>query len=667
MSETGRISSRETLVLLGRSLRYVWPYRRQIAVKLGLTLVGLSVVLFLPWPIKILIDHVVLGLPVGSSPTPYPVYVQWFVDLLDGMRPLEIVWAVVGASVVGIVLIGGFGGGVARDNASGGLSEGLDTATQSENQANESGSRVAGLLGLFEFRYQLRITHRINHALRTLIFGRVMAWPLVRFADASVGDAVYRTMYDTPAISRVCYDILVLPAANLFVIATVIWTTAVSFSAVPSVIVVACLAAPMVLLSTLLMTGITRRRALASRAAGATTTATVEEGMSNVVAVQSLGADERQRDDFALASGRSFQRFRGYMLMTLLLLAVQATVGSGLVFYVFFDICAAIVEGRMSAGDFSVVYAYFLQLVYNVSGLGSMWFNLQNNVSGMKRVFEVADSTVDADRQGGRAIEGPIGRVTADRASFRYPDGTEALRDVSLEGHVGEVVALVGATGAGKSTLAYLIAGFVQPREGAILYDGVDARDLSVEALRRQVAFVFQEPFVFDDTAAANIRMNNPTATDAQVAAIARTAGALDFIEALPEGFRTRLGRAGSRLSVGQKQRLAIARGMASPAPVLVLDEPTAALDPETENVLVEALKAERERRLLVVIAHRLSTIRAADRICFLDQGRIVETGSHDQLMAKPDGAYRRFVDLQVGAAGLGWGETRRPRGRRVL
>ena len=147
MSETGRISSRETLVVLGRSLRYVWPHRRQIAVKLGLTIVGLSVMLFLPWPIKILIDHVVLGLPVGSSPTPYPVYVQWFVDLLDGMRPLEIVWAVVGASVVGIVLIGGFGGGVARDNASGGLSEGLDTATQSENQANESGSRVAGLLG----------------------------------------------------------------------------------------------------------------------------------------------------------------------------------------------------------------------------------------------------------------------------------------------------------------------------------------------------------------------------------------------------------------------------------------------------------------------------------------------------------------------------------------
>ena len=444
-----RITSAETLALLGRSLRFVWPYRRQIAVKLALTLTGLSIVLFLPWPIKILIDHVVEGLPVGSSPTPYPIYVAWFVDLLDGLTPFEIVWAVVGVCVVGIVLIGGFGGGVARDAASGGLAEGLDTATQSENQANDSGSRVGGLLGLYEFRYQLRITHRINHALRTLVFGRVMSWPLVRFADASVGDAVYRTMYDTPAISRVCYDILVLPIANLFVVATVIWTTAHSFSAVPSVIVVACLAAPMVLFSTLLMTGMTRRRSLASRLAGATTTGTVEEGMSNVVAVQSLGAAGRQRDDFAADSDQSFKRFRGYILMYILLIVVLATVGAGLIFYVFFDICAAVVGGRMSAGDFSVVYAYFLQLVSNLSGLGAMWFNLQNNVAGMRRVYEVADSVVDADRQGEREVERPVAHVRVDGTSYRYPDGTEAVSDVDLEGRVGEVVALVGATGGG--------------------------------------------------------------------------------------------------------------------------------------------------------------------------------------------------------------------------
>ena len=645
-----RISSRETFWLLGRSLRFVWPHRRQIGIKLALTLVGLAIVLFLPWPLKILIDHVVMGLPVGSSPTPYPPYVSWFVELLVGLTPLQIVWVIVAVSLLGIFLVGAFGGGVARDNASGGLSEGLDSATQSENQANESGSRVSGLLGLFEFRYQLRITHRINHGLRMLLFGRLMAWPLTRYSDASVGDAVYRTMYDTPAISRVCYDILVMPIANLFVITTVIWTTAHSFSAVPSVIVVACLAAPMVLLSTFLMTGITRRRSLASRAAGAETTATVEEGMSNVVAVQSLGASARQRDEFAADSQQSFKRFRAYMLMTVLLAVAQAVVAVLVVFYVFFDICEAIIVGQMSPGDFGVVYAYFLQLVGNVSGLGAMWFNLQNNVAGMRRVFEVVDAPVDADLQGDAVIERVRRGVQVDNISYRYPDGTEAVRDASLEGRVGEVVALVGATGAGKSTLAYLLAGFVQPQTGAVLFDGIDARTLSVDCLRAQVAFVFQEAFLFDDSVENNVRLSAPEATHDEVVEAVRIAGALAFIEALPQGFATRLGRAGGTLSVGQKQRLAIARGLVSKAPVLVLDEPTAALDPETENALVAALEAGRRDRLLVVIAHRLSTIRRADRICFMHEGRIVETGSHDELMVLPDGAYRRFVELQVGA-----------------
>ena len=646
-----RISTRETFRLLGRSLRFVWPYRRQIGVKVALTLVGLSIVLFLPWPLKILIDHVVMGLPVGSSPTPYPPYVGWFVDLLEGMAPFEIVWVIIAVSLLGIVLVGAFGGGVARDNAGGGLSEGLDSATQSENQANASGSRVSGLLGLFEFRYQLRITHRINHGLRTLLFGRLMAWPLTRYSDASVGDAVYRTMYDTPAISRVCYDILVLPIANLFVIGTVIWTTAHSFSAVPSVIVVACLAAPMVLLSTFLMTGITRRRSLASRLAGAETTATVEEGMSNVVAVQALGAGRRQRAAFAADSRESFKRFRSYMLMTLLLIVVQSVVGVGLVFYVFFDICEAVIVGKMSPGDFAVVYAYFVQLVGNLSGLGSMWFNLQNNVAGMRRVYDVVDAPVDADLQGDDAIERLRQGVDVHHVSYRYPDGTQAVVEASLEGRLGEVVALAGATGAGKSTLAYLLAGFVHPQAGSVRFDGVDARTLSVDCLRAQVAFVFQEAFLFDDTVENNIRMSAPDATHDEVVEAARVAGALAFIEALPQGFATRLGRTGGTLSVGQKQRLAIARGLVSKAPVLVLDEPTASLDPETENALVAALEAGRRDRLLVVIAHRLSTIRRADRICFMDEGRIVETGGHEALMGLPNGAYRKFVELQVGVA----------------
>ena len=169
-----------------------------------------------------------------------------------------------------------------------------------------------------------------------------------------------------------------------------------------------------------------------------------------------------------------------------------------------------------------------------------------------------------------------------------------------------------------------------------------------MDNLRDLVSFVFQEPAVFDDTVANNIRLGNPDASDAELESAAATAGALPFIRNLPEGFDTRLGRNGDTLSVGQKQRLAIARGLVSRSPVLVLDEPTAALDPETENALVQALKAEREKRVLIVIAHRLSTIRTADRICVVDGGQIVESGSHEELMQNPAGAYRRFVELQL-------------------
>ena len=641
--------TRETLWLIVRSLAFVWPYRRLIAVKLGLSFVGVSVILILPWPLKILVDHVVMGMPVGTAPTPYPPYAQPLLDLMVGLTPFQIVWAIVGISLVGIVLIGAFGQGAASDRAEGELAEGLDTATKSENQANVSDSRVSGLLGLYEYRYQLRATHRINHDLRSMLYRRLMALPMTRFADSSIGDAVYRVMYDTPSISRVCYDILVTPLVSVYAMAVVIWTTQYSFSVLPSVIAMAWLAAPMVLATTLLMTGITRRRSIASRQAGAATTATVEEGMSNIAAVQSLGASARQRESFEADSARSFRRFRGYELMNLLLGALQGTVIIGLTFYVFYDVANAIIDGRMSAGDYAVLYGFFLQIAITAGALGALWFNLQNSVAGMKRVFDVLDMAIDADHHGTRRLPGAAQRVALDDVSFRYPDGTLALDGVRLEGRVGEMIALVGATGAGKSTLAYTLPGFIRPTSGRVLLDGVDLTALGIDCVRENVAFVFQEPVVFDDTVTDNIRMGNPGATSEEVAAAARTAGALEFVEALPDGFGTRLGQGGATLSVGQKQRLAIARGLVSRAPVLVLDEPTAALDPETENALVGALQAERAQRLLIVIAHRLSTIRSADRIVFIEEGRIVETGTHAELMRRRAGAYRRFVELQVG------------------
>ena len=646
MSER-KVSTGETISLIVRSLKFVWPYWPQILIKLLLSFIGIGIILFLPWPLKFLIDYVVMGLPVGSSPAPIPPYIQPFVDLLYGMTPFEIVWMVIAVSLLGIVLIGSFGIGIAHNTADGTLAQGLDTATQSENLANESSSRVSGLLGLFEYRYQLRTTHRFNHQLRSLVFRRLLGLPMTRFSDDSVGDAVYRVMYDTPAISKICYDILVVPICSLFLIAVIIWTMQYSFSSVPSLVLLAWLAAPLVLVSSFLMTGAARRRSLASRKAGANTTATVEEGMSNIRAVQSLGAHDRQRDEFERDSKESFSRYRSFVWMNVMLVGLQATIACGLMIYVFFDIAEAIIDGRMTPGDSSIVWAYFGQLLINTLALGALWFKLQDNLIGMRRVFQIVDQQTDRERHGHETLKTVRDGLSMDHVSYTYPDGTQALSDISLDARVGEMIALVGATGSGKTTLSYLIPAFIQPTEGRVLIDGIDTRTLAVDNLRDLVSFVFQEPAVFDDTVANNLRLGNPDATDLELESAASTAGALSFIRNLPEGFNTRLGRNGDTLSVGQKQRLAIARGLVSLSPVLVLDEPTAALDPETENALVKALQAEREKRVLIVIAHRLSTIRSADRICVVDDGKIVETGSHEELMQNSAGAYRRFVELQ--------------------
>ena len=207
-------------------------------------------------------------------------------------------------------------------------------------------------------------------------------------------------------------------------------------------------------------------------------------------------------------------------------------------------------------------------------------------------------------------------------------------------------------TGAGKTTLAYLLPGFLDATAGTVRIDGIDIHEYGLASLREQVSFVFQETQLFSDSILDNIRYGNPNASQADVERVARLAGAHDFVSAFPEGYATRLGTVVSKLSAGQMQRIAIARGLLKPASVLVLDEPTSALDPETESYLVRALREAATNRLVLVIAHRLSTIAHADNIVFIEDGEIREQGTHEALMARPDGHYRRFVNLALEQAG---------------
>jgi len=279
--------------------------------------------------------------------------------------------------------------------------------------------------------------------------------------------------------------------------------------------------------------------------------------------------------------------------------------------------------------------------------------------ASIDRVFEVLESSEHEvrERPGARPLVRAPGRagveVAFEEVSFGYRPGHPVLDGVSLRAEPGQTVALVGATGAGKSTLVSLIPRFQDVWSGRITWDGVDVRDLKIASLRSQVSLVLQEPFLFPISVAENIAYGRPGASRAEIVAAAQAANADTFIRALPAGYDTVLGEGGCTLSGGERQRLAIARALLKDAPLLILDEPTAAVDGETERLLLEALERLMAGRTTLIIAHRLSTVRRADRVVVLDRGRILEEGPH-QLLYQRGGLYARLCDLQLVDGGAG-------------
>jgi ABC-type multidrug transport system fused ATPase/permease subunit len=303
--------------------------------------------------------------------------------------------------------------------------------------------------------------------------------------------------------------------------------------------------------------------------------------------------------------------------------------------------------GQLSVANL-VFFVFLTTLLYRpVTELNRQLEGLRNAEAATDRIFEILNTPVDVqDSPAARVPPQPRYDITLDHVTFSYEAGRPVLHDVSIDLKEGTVLALVGPSGAGKTTVANLIARFWDPQEGAVRLGGVDLRELPLEYVHRSISLVLQDVFLFNDTVKANIKMGNPDASDAQVEAAARAAYAHEFVEELPKGYDTLLGERGVRLSGGQKQRISIARALLHDAPILILDEATSSVDPEAEHLIQAALAQLVAERTVLVIAHRLSTIRQASEIVVLDNGRVVQRGRHDDLADAP-GLYAALYRAQ--------------------
>ncbi|MFN8057835.1 MAG: ABC transporter ATP-binding protein [Vicinamibacterales bacterium] len=367
--------------------------------------------------------------------------------------------------------------------------------------------------------------------------------------------------------------------------------------------------------------------------------------------VKAFGAESREAERFDTASLRVFRtNMKVTSALAVLPPLMEFLGGLAIAGFLWYG-SRAISQQALTTGEFTSFLAALLLMYEPIKKLSRVNATIQQAIAASQRVFELLETHTEVvDREGAADLRPLRQSIEYRDVTFAYDDGDRrAILDrISFRVAAGQMVAFVGLSGAGKTTLVNLIPRFYDPTAGAILVDGTDIRDVTVRSLRAQIGMVTQETVLFDDTIARNIAYGRPEASRDEVEAAARIAHADEFVRTLPDGYETRIGERGQRLSGGQRQRLAIARALLKNPPILILDEATSALDAESELLVQDALAALMQHRTTLVIAHRLSTVRRADAIIVLERGTVREIGRHDELLARPDGVYAKLYALQM-------------------
>ncbi len=586
-----------------RLLRYLRPHARDVAILLVAMTLTIGLEVLQPWPIKLLVDQVLAQQPV-------PPWLQGSFDALPGPSGTHglLFW-----TCVGTVLI---------------FLSGTLISMASTTTSVRLGQRMVYDLSADLFLHLQRLSLRVHNR-------------------RPVGDAIARVIEDAYCVQMLVIDAL-LPL--LHSVGMLVAMFIIMWQLDPTMTLLSLGVAPFLMLSIKVFAGPMRERSRERCDLEGRMMSVVQQTLAAIPVVQAFTREELEHARFrhvANETVRAYQRSTWADMWFKLVVGLVTAVGTAAIMWVG---ARQVLDGTMTVGTILVFLAYLGSLYGPLNAMTYTASTLQAAAASADRVWEVLNDAPEVrDLPDAREVR-LKGHIRYEAVTFGYDPHRPVLQAVSFEAKPGEVMAIVGPTGAGKTTLVNLLVRFFDPWSGRVVVDGWDLRHIRVRSLRQQVAIVLQEPFIFPLTVADNIAYGKPDARREEIIEAATAANADGFIRRLPNGYDTVVGERGATLSGGEKQRLAIARAFVKNAPILILDEPTSALDARTESALLNALDRLMQGRTTFIIAHRLSTIRRADRILVIDQGTLVEHGRHPELMAQ-DGLYASLYRQQMNLA----------------